>query len=179
MSAEHTSLPYTDTKPVGASDFYFAINATFRFIEQRLGAEGLRRYWHDIGTRYYAPVSQRWKSCGLNAVAAHWRDFFKAEPGAEVEVQQTDSEVVVQVRVCPMIKHLRDNGREILPTFCQHCYVVNEAIAAPAGLCARVAGGNGSCTQRFSVAPLPSQDLEAITSCASHVSTSSPLNSEP
>lgn len=178
MHSEPTSLPYTDTKPVGASDFYFASNATFRFIEQRLGMEGLRRYWQDLGTRYYAPVAERWKSGGLGAVATHWRDFFKAEPGAEVEVEQTDSEVVLHVRTCPIIKHLRDNNRDIMPVFCQHCYFVSEAIAAPAGLCARVSGGNGSCTQRFGAA-LPPQDLEVIASCASDVSTSSPLTSEP
>lgn len=177
MNSESTSLPYTDTKPVGASDFYFATNATFRFIEQRLGMEGLRRYWHDLGTRYYAPVTERWRAGGLGAVAAHWQDFFKAEPGAEVKVEQTESEVVVHVHTCPLIKHLRANNREIMPTFCQHCYFVSEAIAAPAGLCARIEGGNGSCTQRFG-AVLPPQDLEAIASCASHVSTSSPLTSE-
>ena len=37
-------LPYPDTKPVGHADFYFATNATFRFIKQRHGIEGLRRY---------------------------------------------------------------------------------------------------------------------------------------
>jgi hypothetical protein len=178
MNSEPTSLPYTDTKPVGAADFYFAFNATFRFIAQRLGMEGLRRYWQDLGTRYYAPVTERWKSGGLSAVASHWRAFFKAEPGAEVEVQQTDLEVVLHVRTCPIIKHLRDHDREIMPAFCQHCYFVSEAIASPAGMSARVEGGNGSCTQRFSVAAQPPQDLDAITSCASHISTSSPLISE-
>ena len=29
-------LPYSDSKPIGAADFYFAINATFRFIEVKL-----------------------------------------------------------------------------------------------------------------------------------------------
>ena len=33
-------LPYQDTKPQGAADFYFAINATFRFIHARLGRVG-------------------------------------------------------------------------------------------------------------------------------------------
>jgi hypothetical protein len=166
MNSEPTSLPYTDTKAVGASDFYFAFNSTFRFIEQRLGIDGLRRYWQDLGSRYYAPVTERWKSGGLRAVAEHWRDFFKAEPGAEVDVQQTDTEVVLHVRTCPIIKHLRDNNREITPVFCQHCYFVSDAIAAPAGMSARVSGGNGCCTQRFCTTPQPAQDLGDITSCA-------------
>ena len=37
MIPESSPLPFTDTKPTGAADFYFAINATFRFIQKRLG----------------------------------------------------------------------------------------------------------------------------------------------
>ena len=149
VEQETTPLPYTDTKPVGAADFYFAINATFRFILDRLGVEGLRRYWKDMGENYYAPVSSRWCDGGLPAVADYWRAFFKAEPGAEVEVAEQESEVRVQVNVCPAIKHLRDHGRQIVPCFCQHCHFVSEAMAESANLTVRVKGGNGSCVQRF------------------------------
>ncbi len=143
------SLPYTDTKPVGAPDFYCAINATFRFILARFGMEGLRGYWTQLGQKYYSPVSLRWQGGGMPAVAAHWRAFFQAEPGADVQVEESPDEVKVSVRTCPAIRHLREHGREIVPSFCQHCYFVSEAIAAPAGMTVRVCGGNGSCTQTF------------------------------
>lgn len=142
-------LPYTDTKPHGHADFYFATNATFRFIINHLGYEKLKQYWADIGTSYYKPVSDNWKRGGLSAVADYWRAFFTAEPGADVEVTTPGDEVQLEVRTCPIIKHLRDNGREIVPCFCQHCYFVSEAMSAPAGMTVRIAGGNGSCTQRF------------------------------
>ena len=59
MPKDASILPYTDTKPVGAADFYFAINATFRFLLNRFGIEGLRRYWTEIGGTgvYMAPAS--------------------------------------------------------------------------------------------------------------------------
>lgn len=164
MTPNPGPLPYSDTKPVGAADFYFAINATFRFILNRLGMEGLRRCWHDMGSRYYAPVSAQWKRGGQRGVAEYWRAFFKAEPGAEVEVIERGDEVLVEVKTCPAIKHLRDQGREIVPCFCQHCHFVSEAVAAPAGLAVRVRGGNGSCQQRFIKrdATLEPQRLEDI-----------------
>ena len=168
MSMEPSSLPYRDTKPVGAADFYFAINATFRFILQRFGLEGLRRYWTDAGTQYYAPVAAAWKQRGLSGIAAYWRAFFAAEPGADVQVQQTGNAVVVEVAACPAFRHLRAHQREIVPCFCQQCYFLNEAIAAPAGFTVRVDGGNGSCRQTFlprdaGTAP---QDLNAIREAA-------------
>lgn len=159
-----SALPYTDTKPVGAPDFYFAINATFRFIHQQLGLEGLRRYWTDLGTRYFAPVSERWRQEGLCGVAAYWRAFFAAEPGAEVEVHEAADHVALEVKVCPAIKHLRTHQRELVPCFCQHCYFISEAMARPAGLTVRIEGGNGSCRQTFGPrgADLPAQDLSQI-----------------
>jgi len=142
-------LPYQDTKAVGAADFYFAINATFRFILKQLGHDGLRQYWTDLGARYFAPVTARWKADGLAAVAEYLRAFFAAEPGAQVEVRQSPNEVTVEVNVCPAIRHLRAHGREIVPCFCDHCQVIGNAMAAPAGLRLEIEGGNGSCRQRF------------------------------
>jgi hypothetical protein len=158
------ALPFTDSKPVGAADFYFAINATFRFIEQRFGPEGLRRYWRELGSGYYAPVSAAWKRGGLPAIAQYWRAFFQAEPAAEVQVQATAETVIVEVRTCPVLRHLRGQGRSIVPCFCQHCYYVSEAMAAAAGFCVRVQGGNGACRQTFrACAPsLPPQNLASI-----------------
>jgi hypothetical protein len=156
-------LPYRDTKPVGAADFYFGINATFRFVQAKFGMEGLRRYWREMGQSYFAPVTQRWRG-GPGAVAEYWRAFFAAEPGADVEVEEAADVVTLTVRVCPAIAHLRAHGREIVPRFCEHCYFVSEAMAEPAGFTVRVAGGNGSCVQRFfrRRQGMAEQDLGAI-----------------
>ena len=133
-------LPYTDTKPVGHADFYFAVNATFRFILRHHGEEALRKYWKDIGGSYYKPVAERWRERGLAGVADYWRAFFAAEPGSEVEVVESPDEVRLEVKTCPAIRHLREHGREIVPAFCQHCYFVNEAIAASSSVGSRRSG---------------------------------------
>ena len=164
MSHGAAPLPYTDTKPVGAADFYMAINATFRFVLAKFGIEGLRGYWSDLGAKYFAPVTAQWTAGGLPAVAAYWRAFFAAEPGADVEVSETKEAVMLDVKVCPAIKHLRAHGREIVPCFCQHCHFISDAMAAPAGFAVRIEGGNGSCRQKFfqrTAAPAP-QDLAQI-----------------
>lgn len=161
---EKQPLPYQDEKPIGVADFYFAINATFRFILQRRGMAGLQRYWSELGAGYYAPVTAAWKVGGLDAVADYQKAFFQAEPGAGVAVTREADRVVLEVTTCPAIAHLRRHGREILPSFCQHCYHVGEAMAAPAGLTLRVEGGNGNCRQTFcrrDDAP-PPQDMSRI-----------------
>jgi hypothetical protein len=149
MNSDTSPLPCRDTKPQGAADFYLAMNATFRFIQQRFGIEGLRQYWSELGRNYFAPVTARWRTHGLDGVAEYWKAFFAAEPGAEVAVDQVEDSVTLAVKVCPAIRHLREQRREIVPCFCQHCYFVSEAMAAPAGFTVRVSGGNGACRQTF------------------------------
>ncbi len=157
-------LPYHDNKPKGAADFYFAINATFRFIKNRFGMDQLIRYWIDLGrSAYYQPVAEDWKSRGLKAVAEYWRDFFAAEPDAVVNVTGDESSVRVEVLQCPAIHHLKTHSREVVPEFCQHCYFVSNALASSVGMEARVVGGAGSCVQTFAAQGfLGTQDLNGI-----------------
>lgn len=159
-----SDLPYTDTKPQGSPDFYYAINATFRFLLQRLGDDGWRRYLTEMGRGYFEPVNRQWRLGGLPAVARYWRAFFAAEPGARVEVVEQSDRVEVRVHECPAIKHLRADGREIVREYCQHCYHLGSARAEAAGLTMRLAGGNGSCRHTFArmEAMLPPQDMRDI-----------------
>ena len=170
--ADLSALPYQDTKPQGAADFYFGINATFRFIRAQFGMPGLIAYWQDLGAGYFKPVWTRWKELGLPGIESYWRAFFAAEPGSNVavQIQQTSrqrSEVVLEVKTCPAIHHLREHGREIVPEFCQQCYFINATAAEQAGFAVRVTGGNGSCRQRVFVPTGgdPAQNLEEISRC--------------
>ena len=158
------ALPYTDTKPVGSADFYFATNATFRFLLGRVGAAGWRRYLAELGRGYFAPVNRQWAEGGLPAVASYWRAFFAAEPGAVVEVVEQPDRVELKVRVCPAISHLRAGGREIVREYCQHCYFLGAARAEAAGLTMRLSGGDGCCRHTYArpAAGLAPQDLAAI-----------------
>jgi hypothetical protein len=157
-------LPYRDTKPQGSPDFYFATNATFRFLLLRFGEGGWRRYLEELGRGYFEPVNRMWRQGGLPAVARYWRAFFAAEPGALVEVVEHADRVEVQVKVCPAIKHLRAGGREIVREYCQHCYHLGAARAETAGLVMRLNGGNGTCRHTFALpaAGLAPQDLRQI-----------------
>lgn len=160
----HADLPYTDTKPQGSADFYFAVNATFRFILRRFGHDGWRRYLEELGRGYFEPVNSQWRQGGLAAVARYWRAFFAAEPGAVAEVAELPERVEVHVRECPAIKHLRAGGREIVGEYCQHCWHLGSARAEAAGLTMRLQGGNGTCRHTFALRTtnLPPQDPTAI-----------------
>lgn len=160
-------LPFADVKDRGAADFYFCINATFAYLADRIGAEGLRRYWGELGRDYMSPVWMRWREGGLDAVAAYLQRSFDVEPGSEARVERDDDAVELTVLRCPAISHLRANGRQPYKDYCQHCYFVFDSAARRAGLAVRVEGGNGSCRQRILPAGLASpQDLSKISTCS-------------
>jgi len=113
------ALPYHDTKPQGAPDFYYETNARFRFLLRKFGHEGWVRYLGDLGKGYYAPVNKQWQSGGLAAVAQYWRDFFAAEPGSKVDVEEKDDEAGMEMRLCG------GNGS------CRHTYAKSKANLPP------------------------------------------------
>lgn len=134
---------------MAAPDFYFAINATFRFLHDHYGKEQLVEYWRSLGREYYSARSEKWKTGGLDAVARDWETYFHEEPQADVHVHRREESVELDIRVCPAIKHLRDCGREIVPYFCEHCDHVCGAMAEASGMRFERTGGMGACQQRF------------------------------
>lgn len=138
---------------MAAPDFYFAINATFRFIHDNWGETALIDYWQALGREHYAELTERFRQGGIDAVREYWQAFFDEEPGGDVCVEQDGDTVTITVRTCPAIKHLRDHGREIMPLYCRHCEVVSRAMCEGAGIGVSVEGGGGSCVQVFSQEP--------------------------
>src|SRR5688500_5965525 len=98
-----SDLPYRDTKPQGAAGFYSGINATFRFLLRRVGEDGWKRQLTEMGRSYFAPVNAQWRQGGLPAVGRYWREFFAAEPGAQVAVVDLPDRVEIKVATCPAI----------------------------------------------------------------------------
>ena len=140
---------------MAAPDFYFAINATFRWIHGNWGEEGLQQYWQALGREHYGDVTERFRQGGMAGVRDYWQAFFDEEPGGDVSVAQDGDTVTITVRTCPALKHLREHGREIMPLYCRHCQVVSEAMCAGAGIGVDVAGGGGSCVQTFTQGSVP------------------------
>ena len=134
---------------MSAPDFYFAVNAMFGYLHDRYGKDTLISYWRSLGREYYHRRTRKWIDGGPKAVAADWREYFAKEPQADVVVTNDGPTVDLDIKVCPAIKHLRDNGREIVPYFCEHCDHVCGAMAESSGYTFERTGGMGSCHQRF------------------------------
>jgi hypothetical protein len=134
---------------MSAPDFYFAVNAIFRHLHDQYGMEALVDYWRGLGREYYAKRCEKWRQGGPKTIADDWTEYFAREPQAEVAVTVQGDSVVLDVKVCPAIKHLRDHSRDIVPYYCEHCDHVCGAMAETAGCVFQRTGGMGACRQCF------------------------------
>ncbi|QDS99295.1 hypothetical protein [Adhaeretor mobilis] len=137
---------------MSAPDFYFAVNATARHINDAYGMESLIDYWRSLGEEFYQKRCEKWRTGGLAEIAEDWRQYFLQEPGAVVETSVDESAARLDIRVCPAIKHLRDSGREIVPYYCEHCDHTCGSMAETAGYRFSRTGGMGACQQVFTKA---------------------------
>lgn len=149
--------------PVAAGDFYFAINATFRFIFEKWGEQGLIDYWETMAREYHAPISARFREGGLPEVASFWRRYFDHEPGGDVRVVHREDAVEIVVRDCPAIRWLEDSGRDVMPLYCRHCHYTATVIAGHADMSFHLEGGGGSCRQTFRLASATTGSEDADT----------------
>ena len=140
---------------MAAPDFYFAINATFRWIYDNWGEAGLTAYWATMGREHFAEQTKCFAEGGLPAVEEYWSAFFAEEPVGVVAVRRDAEAVVIEVTACPALKHLREHDREVMPLYCRHCQVVSQAMCDGAGIAVEVTGGGGACRQSFRKAVRP------------------------
>lgn len=140
-----------------AGDFYFAINATFRFIHDQWGKEALIDYWTSMAHTVHAPIAKAMRNGGLEEVRRYWADYFAGEPDGDVAVELMEDRVEIVIRRCPSIHWLEKAEREIVPYYCEHCHAIGAAIARQAGLTFELQGGNGSCRQVYASKEKPSQ----------------------
>ena len=138
---------------MGAPDFFFAVNATFRHILDSYGEEALHRYWEEMGREHYRSVTEGIQRRGLQALREHWETLFLDEPGSEIEIDLTGDLLTLRVQVCPAILHLRQHRRAITPVYCDHCRYVSKGMCDPAGVDVEIVGGGGACVQTFRCGP--------------------------
>jgi hypothetical protein len=136
-------------------DFYFAINATFYYLAERWGEEGLVAYWQTMGHEYLAPLAAQFQAGGPEAIARYWSEYFAREPGGDVAVSQPEPDrVVIDVHDCPAIAWLtrsKDAATHpgVHPMYCQHCLHINRSMMEGTDFNFRLEGGGGSCRQTF------------------------------
>ena len=131
-------------------DFHGATSYGIQHLYSRYGEDVLVEFLQQVARNVYHPLTERLQTEGLSALEKHWRHVFTLEGGA-FDLSCEGDQLVLRVRQCPAIHHMKAYGYPIAQRFCEHTRIVNEGICTPAGYACSVEYDQeaGRCVQRF------------------------------
>ncbi|HEO69857.1 MAG TPA: hypothetical protein ENN80_01240 [Candidatus Hydrogenedentes bacterium] len=131
-------------------DFHGALSFGLEFLEEQYGLDGMRAFLEGLAHTVYAPLVADLRERGLDALEEHWRAVFTIE-GGDFELAMEGDVLILNVRRCPAIAHMREHRYAIAPHFCEHTRFVNDAICRAAGYASSVECDPeaGACVQKF------------------------------
>lgn len=90
-------------------DFHGALSTGIQYLEDTYGPDAVIQWLQQVTDALYHPLKRDIKSRGLIAIREYLEEVY-ADEGGEVEFQQTDRELVVHVRQCPALSHIKEHG---------------------------------------------------------------------
>ena len=131
-------------------DFHGALCCAIKYLDDNYGHDATAEYFKQVGTTYFAPLTQQLKKDGLKALENHWQKVFSKE-GGKFRLHYEDQMRVLTVDKCPAIAHLKKINQFFTERYCESTVVVNETICNVAGYrCScQYEPGKGKCVQKF------------------------------
>ena len=131
-------------------DFHGALCYSIRYLNDNFGSDAVEKYLEMVGETFYRPLSERLKKDGLPALEKHWKNIFCMEEG-KFELRYEGGTLVLDVKECPAVAHMKKNNQFFTPEFCETTAVINRTVCREAGYASqcRYEPGQGRCIQKF------------------------------
>jgi len=132
-------------------DFHGAFSVGLQYLDDKYGAEAVRRYLRDFTLSYYAPLIAEIQSRGLPALREHFEKIYRDE-NAEIEISGDENELLIRVAACPAVMHIQKNNYLLARLFGESTRVVNETLCEDTPFFAELLNyqpETGAGTQRF------------------------------
>ena len=149
------SLMYEDQRSSSGKsgvhkDFHGILSYCIQHIYEKYGEQEMVECLRQVARNVYGPLTKALRKDGLSALERHWRNIFTIEE-ADFELYYEDDMLVLNIRKCPAIGHMKSRGYKIFKEYCEHTRIANEEICRLAGYACSVAYNQerGCCLQRF------------------------------
>lgn len=131
-------------------DFHGAFSYMLIYLEKNYGWKVVKDYLLQVAKNVYGEFSQKIKKQGLKVLTRHLRKIFDVED-AEYEIRNYNGRLILEVRQCPALKHLRKRAYPVMKRFCECDRIITEAICKNAGVKCdiRYDQRKGRCIQKF------------------------------
>lgn len=131
-------------------DFHGAMSVGLEYLYKEYGKKEMENYLREVARNVYKPLSHKISKYGLSALYEHWNRIFTVE-GAEFLLYYKNRALVLEVKKCPAIRHMKIHKYHIFKYFCEHTRIINEEICSQSGYQCSIDynQNNGCCIQRF------------------------------
>jgi hypothetical protein len=113
-------------------DFHGALSVGIEYIHRNYGPEAVREYLRQFAAAFYAPLTRDINTRGLVALKEHFEKIYRLED-AEIKIQFSEDELVVEVPACPAVTHMRKEEYTVAELFYETIKTVHETICEPTG----------------------------------------------
>ncbi|MFO7947676.1 MAG: hypothetical protein R6V19_12780 [Armatimonadota bacterium] len=93
-------------------DFHGALSTGLQYLQDTYGPDAVIEWLQQIADTLYAPLKEDLRQRGLAAIKEYLQQLYDDE-GGEVKLQLRDGELLVHVRQCPAVTHMRENGYRV------------------------------------------------------------------
>ena len=132
-------------------DFHGCFSFGLKFLLDNYGEGEMEEYLLRLARNAYAPLIESLRLRGLPALQDYWQNIMSLEE-ADFDLRFANDDILVlEVRACPAIAHMWEQGYDVCRRFCEATRVVNGEICRRAGYASEVDYDqeDASCVQRF------------------------------
>ena len=128
-------------------DFHGAVNTTVEYISSKYGDKALHEIFFATGRDVYKDIREHLQKNDPGELVNFWKYFFDRENG-DYEINEENGNIVLHVKSCPAVKHVKKLGLKLSLEFCSQTVFVNKGITdgTPYEI-ETVKTGECSCTQ--------------------------------
>lgn len=108
-------------------DFHGALSTGLEYLHERFGEESVREYLRQFTKAFYAPLIEKLKTGGLGVLKEFFEKKYAIE-GGEAEFVPSNDELLIRVKACPAVTHMREHGYPVARLFHETTKTVNESL---------------------------------------------------
>ena len=130
-------------------DFHGATNTTIQYIMDNFGEQALKEIFSRVGKDVYRSIHNGLKNDDPSELIEHLDYYFKREK-ADFNLKVEDDEILLEVKECPAVKHIKNLGLTLADNFCWQTTELNNALCdGTPWQCETTVNGEGRCLQKF------------------------------
>jgi len=116
-------------------DFHISGKRGLEYVGKKYGDEAVREYLTRFAKAYYAPLVEKVKDRGLEALREHIERIYAVEKASDwVTCAISDTALVVTVSRCPGVTYITESGNDPTKWYIECTRTVNQTIADMCGL---------------------------------------------